>query len=279
MSNPTPLQQKDLISDLLYKSALRACRNQLLIFAKIVKTSLIEDGMPAVEAAENVKKGFDGYKDLSTFENEFKQNVDKVLVAYLQPNYRGRDPLGRLLVEYAFVRCSSKGIIYPQDSEQDMAACEQFIRGVLPRPIMQYFLISIRGTVDGVDNFKFLPMLFGFDDPAMDERRKVIAEVIEENKKSPVPGKTLTHWKGVYDDERSKRLMLPFMRQVMERMASLGGQRFTNILENIQRKDEAMNDEPRLKRQITGDDLDQIASALARGIKRLEEELGEASLV
>ena len=273
MSDHSPLQQKDQIADLLFKAALRACRNQLLIFAKVVKATLIKDGMSHLDAAETVKKGFDGYKDLTTFESEFVETVGKVLTAYLQPNYRGKDPLGRLLVEYAFVRTRKKGLIFPLGSNEDRAARERFVKGVIPRPVLQYFLISIRGTVDGVDSFKFLPLLFGFDDPVMDERRKAVAGIIEEHRKTPVPGKTVTDWKMVYEDRRSKELMLPFLRQVLERLAALGGRRYLNILENIQRKDDSMGEEPQLRRQITPEDLDQVASALARGVAKLEEEL------
>ena len=277
MSDPSLLQQKDQIADVLFKAALRACRNQLLIFAKVVKTTLVHNGMSAVDAAETVKKGFDGYKDLTTFEQEFLETVSKVLTVYLQPIYRGKDPLGRLLVEYALVRVSKKGLIFPVDSNEDRAARERFIKGVVPRPLLQYFLISIRGTVDGVDGFKFLPMLFGFDDPVMDDRRKAIAAIIEEHKKTPVPGRTVTEWKKVYEDRRSKELMLPFLRLIHERLASLGGQRYLNILENIQRKDDSMNNEPQMKRQATLDDVDQIASALARGVGKLEQELSVAA--
>lgn len=279
MNDPSPLQQKDQIADMLFKAALRACRNQLLIFAKVVKSTLVRDGMPKFDAAETVKRGFDGYKDLTTFEQEFRDNVHKVLTAYLQPNYRGKDPLGRLIVEYSFIRSGKKGMgmLFPEDSEQDKTARERFVKGVIPRPVVQYFLISIRGTVDGVDSFKFLPMLFGFDDPDMDERRKEVTAIIESHKKTLMPGKTVTDWQRVYEDQRSKNIMLPFLRLILERVAALGGKRYMNILENIQRKDESMNEVTRMERQITPEDVDQLASAVARGIKRLEEELGVAA--
>lgn len=269
MSSNKLMRQADLISELVYQKSMAACRNQVLIFARMIKNKLIENGIGKQVAAESVKQGFEGYLNLSTFKQECLNGVNEVLNIYLQPNNRGRDVLGRLMTEYCFVRRPSGQVLFPDESEKDDESRVEYMPGVLPRPLLKYFLVSVRGSIEGVDGFRFMPMLFGFDDPLMEERHQTAFKLLESFRTMHDGGKRVTDWNGMYQHQVSKQLTRHLAAEVLKKVHDLGRQRLLNILNNIQYKDESVSEEPALKRVVVAGDVDLIIACLEEGIGSL----------
>ena len=262
------------VNELLYELALKACRKQVLVFTGELKKKMLSLGVSKTKTTEIISEAFVGYKTMDTFKHECSKVMYDVLDAYLRPNLRQRDILGRLLVEYGIVQAYKKQVLFGDHSKQDAAAREQFVKGVVVRPLMRYFLITIRGTLDQIDEFEAKPVLFGLENQAMADRKQDITAIVKEFTVHYKYNKTSTDWHKVYEDVRCKQIAFETLHDILESINSMGPDRYLKIINNIQSNNKHPQERTLMKRLFELNDIKQLVGALSRGYKTLEQELG-----
>ncbi|MGE4290820.1 MAG: hypothetical protein AB7E32_01305 [Desulfovibrio sp.] len=274
MSEHTSSQYVEDVRNLIYELALKACRKQVLVFSKELKMKMNALGMERSVIEDVIRTAFQGYSTMETFKEESSQQMLTILDAYLRPSNRGQDGLGRLLVEHGISRAYNKPVIYPDGSRQDESARDNFIKGVIPRPLLRYFLVAVRGSLAGLDGFSAKPVLFSEHNETMQQRRVDLKSLVEEFTTHYNYGKTATDWRQLCDDPRARQIGFELLSDVLSNIRSLGAERFLKIINNIQSTDKYPEERVRMQRSFSLSDVKQLTLALTRGHQLLAQSLG-----
>ena len=262
------------INELILEVALNACRKQILTFSKQLKERMIETGITRQVAENIIKEAFRGYKAMATFNEHCTETLYQILEAYLRPSNRCKDILGRLVVEYALFRSVKKPLLNPADSDQDNAARKGFLRTALPRPLVTYFLVGMRGSIEGIDDFEARPVLFGLENEIMAERREQAQAIAAEHTTLYEHGHRVVDWDRIYEDERSKRLAFDLTSDIVKAMEGMGDKRMLKIIQNIQNNDRPVSAKNLMEREFVMDDIRLLKAALSRSRELLAKALG-----
>lgn len=262
------------INEIIYELAVNAARKQILFFSKQLKAKMLSVGITRQVAEDVIKEAFRGYKTMETFHSECHEPLYNVLEAYLQPNNRSRDVLGRLVIEYSLFKITKQPLLHPMGSNADTEARKRFMRNALPRPLISYFLVSMRGTIEGIDSFEARPVLFGVHNPVMAERRESATAIREHYTTLYKHDKRVVDWEAVYKDQRSMRLAFDVLGDVLQAMEGLGNQRMLKIIQNIQNYDKPVSEKNQMKREFVLDDIRLFKGAMTRAWEMLAKALG-----
>jgi hypothetical protein len=138
---------------------------------------------------------------------------------------------------------------------------------------MRYFLICVRGSVDGVDSFNSLPVLFGSNYEFIEQSTKAALDLAqdyrmtEDNENSPI------YYPGFFLDRRVRIYACGFLLEVAKRMEELPEERLLMIFDNLQSKQRRSVNAVEMSRRFTLDDVRQLRKALASGVASLHGEL------
>ena len=264
------------VADQLYGVSLQAFRKQVYELGTVLKKSMLEAGVERDVVARVLKQSFESLKDMHIYKMECIGAQTEILQRYLAPKNRGRDILGRFLTAYVFAESAPKRFLHPVDADEEQEAREKFVRGVVSRPLLRYFLVSVRGDVDMVDDFEARPMLFRIDDPSLEAKENKILKILKRYTRQYDDGSTVIDWAAAYDDPRSKELALAFISDILQRIREFGKERYLLVLDNIRQKAKLLA--PAGSNQVLGrppmaEDVEQIVLALERGRKHLLVEL------
>lgn len=262
------------INELITEITLNACRKQILTFSKQLKAKMLETGITRQVTEDIIKEAFRGYKTMATFHEHCDETLYQILEAYLRPSNRCKDILGRLVVEYAMYRAVKKPLLNPEGSDLDDQTRQVFLRNALPRPLVNYFLVSVRGDVDGIDDFEARPVLFGLENPVMAERRERAQAIAEEHTTRYSYGQRTVDWDGICADERSKKLAYELITDIVRAMTDLGDKRMLKIIQNIQNNDKPVSTKNAMEREFATDDVRLLKAALSRSRELLAKALG-----
>ena len=272
MSAKDTARQAGDIKSIVFDLAVEGCRKQILTFSKQLKQKMLAKGVSREATDEIIREAFRGYKSLEVFHQHCAAPMQQALESYLTPNRRCLDIAGRILVEYALVRAPKRRIVHPERSVEDDNAREMAVKGVLPRPFVNYFLVALRGNVEGIDDFEARPVLFGSENPVMAVRQDALRDIVEEHTQHFQFGKRKVDWESVYKDPRTMRIGLELIGDVVGAMDNLGDSRFLKIVQNIQNMDKPPADGNVMQREFTITD----AKLLKAGLQRAWELLGKA---
>lgn len=271
----TDTNQKVLdINEMILEVALNACRKQILTFSKQLKEKMLETGITRRVTDDIIKEAFRGYRTMDTFNEHCVETLYRILEAYLRPSNRCKDVLGRLVVEYSLFRAVKTPLLNPAGSERDDEARRTFLRNALPRPLVSYFLVSMRGSVEGVDDFDAKPVLFGLENETMAERRERATAIAADHTTHYKHGHRVVDWDNIYEDERSKRLAFELIGEVVEGMDGLGDKRMLKIIQNIQNNDKPVSATNVMEREFALDDIRLLKAAMSRARQLLAKALG-----
>lgn len=274
MSEHTSSKYVEDVRNLIYELALKACRKQVLVFSKELKQKMTSLGMERPVIEDIIRAAFQGYSTMETFKLESSSQMLSILDAYLRPSNRGRDSIGRIFTEYGICRSYKKQILFSDGTRQDDAARQNFIKGVIPRPLLRYFLVAVRGSIAGLDNFSAKPVFFSAHNESMQERKEDLRGLVAEFTTEYNYGKTSTDWHALCDDTRSKNIGFDLLSDVLEQTNSLGAERILKIVNNIQNSDKSGDERTAMKRSFSLSDIKQLLFSLNRGRQLLAEELG-----
>lgn len=255
----------DLLGRQVCETSLKACRAQVLTFAKVLKEIMLAKGVAPPLVEDIVREGFLGYRDMEVFTNSCSNTLRDVIAAHLQPSNRGLDPLGRVLVEFCFVAGEGGPLLHPDGSEADEDCLYDYVEGSLPRPLVRYFLVAVRGSADGVDAFDARPVLFSPDDETLAEARGVVERTVAACRRENAAGRMGTDWGAVYRAADVRAAAARVVDAVIDRAGPLGAERFLKILENIRKQDPEADGVNAMGRHFRTGDAELLLAGLERG--------------
>lgn len=276
MTDADTARQAADIRSIVFEMAVDGCRKQILVFSRQLKKKMLDSGISRETTDEIIREAFRGYKSLEIFHRTCAAPMQQALEAYLTPSRRALDSLGRILTEYAMVRAPKRPLVREERSEEDDNAREMIVRGVLPRPFLGYFLVALRGSVEGVDDFESRPVLFGSENPVMAERQQALEAIIEEHTRHFRFGKRSVDWKEVYKDRRTMRIGLELIGDVLPALDNLGDARFLKIVQNIQGMDKPPDARNAMQREFALSDVRLLKAGLQRAWELLGKTVGSA---
>ena len=229
---------------------------QLNTFIKLLRKNLIASGIDGSEFDSAVK---DAVRELNAplpAEGLFNQHEQDEVES------RGVDSLGRILVEYSFIRTPETQMIWPDNSEQDITARRVHTNDCIPRPLMRYFLASIRGSIATLDHFEADSILSEDGNGTLEKYLGHTGELLEDFKGPFGSGESAIDWQTVYSDNRFQQVALELIGDIRRKMAQLGLEQYLRILENYRQRDPDSTGINAMQRPFTIDDAKQIDKAL-----------------
>lgn len=242
--------------------AERVSREKLQTYTQILRENLIKAGVDP--------QLFDEQAQTANLELQLRESEESIASKVLRSEEnRGIDSVGRLVVEYCFVRSTNGQMIWPEYSDEDTMARWQFSDNVLPRPLMRYFLISMRGTINEIDGFKTSPFLYEETPEQVTNIQQTLGEFIEEFKGPFGTGESAIDWADLYNDPRSQQIALNLVQNMLSQIKTIGLEAYLNRLVEYREQDPRKTEHNLMQRPFTLEDAQQITHALEAAEKQL----------
>lgn len=245
--------------DNICQTTKRVDKSQLLLFTQVIRRHLLKAGIDRDLLSKALKEAVKEFRAKQTYDRDCKLAL-KAKHADKAKENRGIDCIGRILVEYCFFLAPEKKLIWPDNSEKDIQARISFTEGVIPRPLMRYFLISVRGSIPQLDKFEASSVLFGEENTAHEERKKYVHELIMQFRQADP--KNNIDWKAVYADTRFQKIALELIGDIRRKIEQFSLERYLRILENIRQRDPAKNTINAMERAFSMEDVKLIDESL-----------------
>jgi len=245
----------DTTQDNIIRLAKQISNKKLEMYTQLLRKALADSG---------VSRGvFDNAVQMATLELEVQESRSDIVQNSLKTyENRGIDTVGRLVVEYCFIRSPQGKMIWPEYSDEDTMARWQFSDSVIPRPLMRYFLVSVRGTLEGIDEFSSQSFLFEKDSQNINAIHQTISDLIEEFKGPFGSGESSVDWQTVYEDDRFKALTLDIITTLRGKMNESGLDGYLGQLKAYHEIDPKSDEVNLMQRAFTLEDVQQIEAAL-----------------
>ncbi len=245
----------------LCKLTKKLSNEQLKQFTKEIRDSLLSAGIDQKLVDTSLKKAIKTVQESSSLESDCEVLLEKLKTNASHKDNRGIDSIGRVLVEYCFSRTPETKMIWPENSDQDIKAREVFVEGVIPRPLMRYFLVSVRGTIPQLNKYKASSVLFGKENEAHEQRKEFVDALVAEFRTNSCSDHSQT-WTAIYDDERFQRIALELIGEIRRKIEQFGLERYVRILENLHQRDPEKTSVNAMERPFNLADAKQIEEAL-----------------
>lgn len=250
------------------------CRKLIFSFVNVLRKQLLNQGLGEERIQAGLKLAMEEFApDCFATNRECTHLVLETLENYICAQEESGDILGRILFHFVFESSSSGCLVHDDGSEEDERARREFTPGIIPRPLMRYFLICVRGSVDGVDSFNSLPVLFGSNYEFIEQSTKAALDLAqdyrmtEDNEASPI------YYPGFFLDRRVRIYACEFLLEVAKRMEELPEERLLMIFDNLQSKQRRSVNAVEMSRRFTLDDVRQLRKAVALGVASLRGKL------
>lgn len=250
----------------------RIGNKQLMTYSQILRNNLLEAGIDRSLAEDILKRSIKEFRRLETYIPSCHTALEGLsqTCSIDDTRNRGIDPIGRIVVKYCFNRTSETRILWSDDSEQDNKSREVFTEGVIARPLMRYFLVSVRGTMYDLNKFEAGSVLFGTENTIQEERKSYIDEILKEFSE---PETETIDWKRAYQDSRLQKLALELIGEIRRKIAKFGHDRYLRILDNFHQRDPDNKGINAMHRSFTPEDIQQIDDALWSAEEALADKL------
>ena len=254
----------ETMEDKIHRLVEYASQAKLHLYTDLLSQKLLEAGVDA-DLIDNMAQA-------ATLELQVL-DVDKSIIAQTlrSEENRGIDTVGRIVIEYCFVRSPLGKMVWPEYSDQDTLARWQFADEVLPRPLMRYFLVSVRGSIDEIDGFTKESMLFENTPDELEAMRETISDLIDNFKGPFGSGESSINWHEVYEDARFQKMALGLVTNLRSKIDKYDLEDYLMQLETYRQMDPNKTSNNIMQRPFTMDDARQIVSALEAAENTLRE--------
>lgn len=247
--------------DNICKLTKRIGNKQLMAYTQIIRKNMLDAGVARETTETILKQAIKEFRKKQTFEASCNNALQGMSCSAGNKENRGIDSIGRLLVEYCFIRSPEGRLLWPEDSEQDLKARENFTSNILPRPLMRYFLISVRGAISEINKYEAVPALFGEENQTNEERKEYVKSLIKEMAGTDSTP-TQLDWNKIYADPRFQKVALEFIGDIRRKIAQFGHERYLRILDNLHQRDPENKGLNAMHRSFTIEDVKQIDDSL-----------------
>ncbi len=262
------------ITHTLTKISYPEFRKLLFSFANRLRKNLDAKGLDRDLSLEAIRQTIEEFgQECHAINEECMHLVEEALENFLNSQEQGGDILGRILFYFLFESAPGGRLVYEDSHADNERACMEFVQGVIPRPLMRLFLVSVRGSVEGIDPFQALPVLFGAGGEYIQEKTEEALELAkdyrmgEESEDSPI------YYAGFFLDMRVRVFALELLEKVWERMEQMPGDRLLQVYENLQSKRRKATGVTDMERMLTVEDMEQLCGAVRNGLDALRKAL------
>ena len=229
------------------------CRERLDLFISHLEGHLISEGVDQSVVSRAVGKAM---------AETLEQAPALAAQAVRREENRRIDSIGRLLVEYCFLRGPSSQMLWPEQSERDIQARREFLADVVPRPLMRYFLVSVRGAIDELDRFESPSLLLNDDGNEYDLFRTQLNERLEDFKGPFGSGESQVNWESAYEDRAFQTLALKLIETMRHKLHDYGLESYLSHLQHYRTLDPESRGLNAMHRAFSLDDARQLEHAL-----------------
>ena len=254
------------LEERMQRIARRIGQEHMQLFTGLLRRNLARRGV-----AEAL---FDDVAQTTILEFQIHDTTNAIITRAVKgEENRGVDSLGRLVVEFCFVRTSGASMIWPEYSDQDTLARWQFMGDTLPRPLMRYFLMSMRGAMEALDDFNADSTLFAADPARLDALRQEVLDMLDAHRGPFGSGDSAIDWPAAYDDDRFRRLALTLVSDMRQLIQAQGLEGYLELLEGYRAIDPNHDSVNIMQRPLVVEDAMQIAQALETAERSLKQSL------
>lgn len=260
------------VKDLLCTITLPECKKLVLGFMYDLRRELLAAGIDEAKVRQAMVNALEDYSPACTAHNSVcAAKVGEAIENYINASDRGQDVLGRVLAHYCF-KCPDLPARVPERGSEEDAHCRrEFVPSLMPIPLADYFMISVRGSVEGVDAILSLPMLFGTDMTYLEAKQQECIEILADYRIGGDAEDAPIYWEGAFLDNRIRCLALELVRKTHSAIMDLGAEHYIRILENLETKHAHRNGQRRMEREFGPNDVAQLLSMLDAAVKDLEQ--------
>lgn len=251
---------KSHILDICRKTK-RVGNKQLMLFIQIMRRHMVNAGIEQDVLEQALKQAIIEFRANQTYTEDCTEILKSTSFVQQGREKRGIDSIGRILIEYCFFKIPKTKLVWPENSEEDTQSRISYTEGIIPRPLMRYFLISVRGTVMQLDQFRAPSVLFGEENAVHEKRKAYVDDLIEQYKENETHISNI-NWNSVYADDRFQKVALEMIGDVRRKLEQFGLERYLRILENLQQRDPEKNSVNSMQRPFVYEDVKQIDEAL-----------------
>lgn len=243
----------NITDDTAQRLAESICEERLALFANRLEKHLIKAGVaPTVVAAA-----------VAAARAETREQAPALTARTIKKEENRRiDSIGRILVEFCFLRAPASQMVWPEKSDQDIQARREFMAEIVPRPLMRYFLVSVRGSIDTLDQFATPSLLFNDNGGEYERLRDMVDDRLEEFKGPFGSGDSAVNWDGVYEDRRFQSMALEIIETMRHKIDSFGLETYLSYLKSYHTLDPERTGTNAMHRDLSIDDARQLESAL-----------------
>ena len=246
----------------MQRVAKRIGQEHLQVFTGLLRRNLALRGVD--------KTLFDDVAQTTLLEFQIHDTQEAIVLRAIKgEENRGVDSLGRVVVEFCFVRTADTSMIWPEYSDQDTLARWQFTGEALPRPLMRYFLMTLRGALEPLDGFTADSALFADEPARLDVLRQEVLDMLDAYRGPFGSGESAIDWQAVYEDHRFQQLALVLVKDLRRLIKVNGLDGYLDILEGYRSIDPNHDGANIMQRPIAVEDAMQISQALKAAESRL----------
>ncbi len=266
------------MSEMLIKSSLPGCKKQIFLFANMARRHLLQAGVDEARIKEALEGAFEDFSpNLRALNEECMLMVRETVDNFINSEDLGRDLIGRALRRFCFEAVPGQAPAPGPGRSQSQSETVQGGEPALSERLADLFLMSVRGSVEGVDPIMSLPILFGTDLARLDQTSQEFAGIVADYKMGEEDDAPV-YWNGFFLDRRTMALTLDFIGAVQEKMREAGAKNTLLILENLESKHQRRYGAAFMERPITLDDVYLLMGLLEAASENLAKSL-ESSLV
>lgn len=252
------------------KLTKRVGNKQVMLFTQIMRQHLLGAGIDQQALEKALKNAVKQFRKEQTFDADCVAELSTMENQSNAKAHRGIDSMGRILVEYCFCRTPETKLIWPDKSEKDTEARISFIEGVIPRPLIRYFLVTVRGTIPNLNKFEAASILFGEENVAHEERKEFVDKLVKEFGGNDSAD---SKWEAIYNDPRFQSIALELIGDIRRKLEHFGLERYLKILENLRQRDPEKKSLNEMQRPFYLADAKQLDEALWAAERNLAQSL------
>lgn len=245
----------------LCKKIRKVNNQQLKDYTKLLRKFLLHEGIEQHLVDKALKSAIQAFQKSPPFEDLCLKAMCSAQDKTCLKGKRGIDAIGRILVQFCFFKVPKTKMVWPQSSLKDKEARKKYVPGIIPRPLMSYFLVSVRGSIPELNNFEASSVLFGEENQAHEERKRLVNALVKEFDSSD-PLQTKNKWETIYSDQRFQDIARDLIGDIRRKIEEFGLERYLRILENLRQRDPDKNNQYSMRRPFNLEDIKQLEEAL-----------------
>lgn len=271
------------VLNLLSLSTRVECRKLIYSFANVLYKRLRERGVGDKMIRESIHEAASEFKSgCMALNRECMGIVLETMDNYIHAQDSGSDVLGRILSKFCFAAPGAEIKAHAPGTALDTKARKEFTFGVVPQPVLGYFLIVVRGSVPSVDAIESPSFLFGAECSYLKERLRELGSILDDHRIADMEyaheadqadQAAPVNWDIVFKNRRTRMLALDLISEVEARVENIGLDKLHHILDNLHHKDKGARETDQLKRLVLVEDVVQLKTALQQARQNMEDKL------